>query len=164
MRNLPKTLVVAIALAFNASTEAQDIPGSRTMPGNDAPSGPYILYWGPASQARPEGKPENQWRYQFYHGRWWFWSADEKWSFFNGDLWVPYSPDRDRELNHVWSLGPIAGPFMGQGVAMRGKMAGLTLIPGDHAAAPHLKRGTVLPRYLRQEQLPGRESEMIEPE
>lgn len=165
MRSLSNTLVVAIVLAVSGSAAGQDIPGTRAMPGNDAPAGPYILYWGPASQLRPQGNPANQWRYQFHNGRWWFFTLDEQWSFYNGDIWVPYSPERDRELNHVWSLGPIAGPsFIGQGVAIRGGMAGLTLIPGDHAAAPHLRRGTVLPRYLRQEQLPGEESHMSEPE
>lgn len=148
-------LVVAVVLVSSPAVWGQDIPGSRVMPGNDAPAGPYILYWGPASQAMPVGRPDNQWRYQFHNGRWWFWTLDDQWSYFNGDIWVPYSPERDRELRQAWSLGPIAGPFISQGVSIRGRMAGLTFIPGDHAAAPHLKRGTVLPRYLRQEPLPG---------
>jgi hypothetical protein len=35
-----------------------------------------------------------------------------------------------------------------------GASAGLTLIPGDHPNAPHHKRGTVLPKYLKQLPLP----------
>ncbi|MGH7140249.1 MAG: hypothetical protein ACREHD_31305, partial [Pirellulales bacterium] len=102
----------------------------------------------------PHGKPQNQWRYRLHDGRWWFWTVDESWSFFNGDIWVPYSSHSDRELSRASSLGPIAGSLAGQGVSIRGKMAGLTLIPGDHPGAPHLKRGTVLPRYLQQQPLP----------
>jgi hypothetical protein len=154
MRTLTKALIVSIVLASGTAAWSQDIPGSRAAPGNDAPAGPYMLYWGPASQVIPKGKPENEWRYRFHNGRWWFWTLDDHWSYYNGDIWVPYSPQRERELGHTWLLGPIDGPLLGQGVAIRGRMAGLTLIPGDHPAAPHLERGTVLPRYLRQEQLP----------
>lgn len=36
------------------------------------------------------GRPENRWRYRFYRGRWWYWTPDRRWSYFNGRLWVPY--------------------------------------------------------------------------
>ncbi|HVX14207.1 MAG TPA: hypothetical protein VHC22_23675 [Pirellulales bacterium] len=124
------------------------------MPGNEAPVGPYMLYWGPPSTETPHGRPANQWRYRLHDGRWWYWGTDERWSYFNGDIWVPYTPRSDRELARASLLGPISGSFVNQGVYTRGKMAGLTMIPGDHPAAPHLKRGTVLPRYLNQEPLP----------
>lgn len=153
MRILTTSLVVAVSLAASSAV-SQDIPGSRLMPGNDAPAGPYLFYWGPVSQTAPHGKPANQWRYRLHDGRWWYWTVDENWSFFNGDIWVPYSAHSDRELSRAWSLGPIAGSLAGQGVSIRGKTAGLTLIPGDHPGAPHLKRGTVLPKYLQQQPLP----------
>jgi hypothetical protein len=150
--------VVTAAVTFSArSAVSQDIPNTRVMPGSEAPAGPYILYWGPISQAAPQGKPENEWRYRQHDGRWWYWTADENWSYFNGDIWVPYSSERDRELSRAPVLGPIAGPSAGHGVWVRGPMAGLTLVPGDHPGAPHLKRGTVLPQYLKQQDLPREE-------
>jgi hypothetical protein len=36
----------------------------------------------------PHGQPRNAWRYMFYEGRWWYWAADERWSFYNGRRWV----------------------------------------------------------------------------
>jgi hypothetical protein len=152
------TWLVLVGLSFFAAGSAlgQDLPNSRAMPGNDAPAGPYIFYWGSLANITPKGHPENEWRYRLYDGRWWYWTTDETWSYFNGDIWVPYTPQSAHELSRAPLLGPIAGSAMaGQGVSIRGKMAGLTLIPGDHAAAPHLKRGTVLPRYLEQQPLPG---------
>ncbi|HET6880623.1 MAG TPA: hypothetical protein VFI31_10735 [Pirellulales bacterium] len=151
------TLLVFGVIAYLAARSAprQDLPGSRAMPGNEAPAGPYIFYWGPYVNVPPEGRPENQWRYRLYDDRWWYWTTDNTWSFYNGDIWVPYSADRDRELSRAPLLGPISGNFAGHGVWTRGNKAGLTMIPGDHAAAPHLKRGTVLPRYLEQQPLPG---------
>lgn len=154
MRSLTMFVVTAAVALGVRPAVSQDIPNTRVVPGNDAPPGPYILYWGPVSTTAPRGKPENEWRYRLHDGRWWYWTVDESWSYFNGDIWVPYSPERDRELSRAPRLGPIAGPLPGQGVYFRGKMAGLTMIPGDHAAAPSLKRGTVLPKYLKQQELP----------
>jgi hypothetical protein len=164
MRTLTTSLaLLAVAIgAFLLETDravGQDIPGSRAMPGNDAPSGPYRFYWGLPSSEAPHGRPGNQWRYRRHDGRWWYWATDERWWYYNGDIWVPYTSQNDRELSRASVLGPISGPFAGHGVYISGKPAGLTMIPGDHPAAPHLKRGTVLPRYLKQEPLPKGEEE-----
>jgi hypothetical protein len=41
------------------------------------------------------GRPENRWRYRFFRGRWWYWTPDNRWSYFNGSRWTPYrSSDR----------------------------------------------------------------------
>lgn len=29
------------------------------------------------------------WRYLTYQGRWWYWSASERWSYFDGTRWIP---------------------------------------------------------------------------
>ncbi|HEV3025704.1 MAG TPA: hypothetical protein VGX76_24695 [Pirellulales bacterium] len=32
--------------------------------------------------------PGNAWRYVFHQGRWWYWSASECWSYFDGKRWI----------------------------------------------------------------------------
>lgn len=145
---------VAVLMTFAATAAAQDVANSRAMPGNVAPAGPYIFYWGPLSDAHPKGRPENDWRYRLRNGRWWFWTVDDNWSYFNGDTWVPYSAAAEEMLQRGPLLGPISGDLGVQGVIVQGPRSGLTLIAGDHAAAPHLRRGTVLPRYLEQAPMP----------
>lgn len=44
--------------------------------------------------ARPQGAPANQWRYQFYSGRWWYWLPDSRWSYYDGSRWRTYSAPR----------------------------------------------------------------------
>lgn len=153
--------VLGVVLLAPACAESQDIPNSRSMPANEAPAGPYIFYWGGISQTAPQGRPENSWRYRLWDGRWWYWTAENSWSYFTGDTWVPYTPEADRFLSHRSTIGPPAGPHSGPGVIVRGTSAGLTLIPGDRPSTPHLKRGTVLPKYLKQEPLP--EGNAVEP-
>ncbi|HQU45208.1 MAG TPA: hypothetical protein PK867_20505 [Pirellulales bacterium] len=34
------------------------------------------------------GRPENRWRYRYFQGRWWYWTDDHRWSYFNGRRWV----------------------------------------------------------------------------
>jgi hypothetical protein len=151
---LTRILTVLALVLVPAAASGQDLANSRAMPGNEAPAGPHIFYWGPLSQTAPHGRPENQWRYRLWNERWWYWSTNEDWWLFNGDTWVPYTADSKFNLSRGPFLGPISGPFGVQGVITRGKRAGLTLLAGDHAAAPHLKRGTVLPKYLRPEPTP----------
>lgn len=43
------------------------------------------------TRSGPEGgRPENQWRYRFYDGRWWYWTANNQWSYYNGRRWTPW--------------------------------------------------------------------------
>lgn len=151
---VPGTIVGVVLAAAASVAGAQDVSNSRAMPGNEAPAGPYVYSWGQVSPNAPKGRPENHWRYRSHHGHWWYWRDDDSWSFFNGDAWVPYTPQSAVALGGAPVLGPIAGPLGQQGVFVRGKTAGLTAIPGDHPAAPNLKRGTVLPKYLKQQTLP----------
>jgi hypothetical protein len=146
--------VATVLLLAPTRAMSQELPNSRALPGNEAPAGPYVLSWGIVSKTPPAGRPENMWRYRLHDGRWWYWTKDRTWQYYTGDVWVPYTPASDHYLSRRSPLGPIAGPMVGQGVVVRGNSAGLTLIPGDHPGAPHLKRGTVLPRYLNQEALP----------
>ncbi len=164
MRTLTMSLVlfsigIGAPLPYMGLAAGQELPGSRATPGNDAPAGPYMFYWGPPSAQVPHGRPGNQWRYCLHENRWWYWAADERWWYFNGDVWVPYASQSDRELGRASLLVPNSGSFAGHGVHISGKRAGLTMIPGDHPAALHFKRGTVLPRYLNQERLPLGEQE-----
>ena len=154
MRTLSLAIAVGtVLLMAPAKMPAQDVVNSRAVPGNEAPAGPHILYWGPVSQIAPQARSANAWRYRLHNGRWWYRTIDGNWSFFNGDTWVPYTPEADQYLTYRPLLGPISGRLVG-GVVVRGESAGLTLIPGDHPGAPHLERGTVLPKYLKQESLP----------
>ena len=152
------TLAVGLFLTL-ATAGAQDVSNSRLMPGNDAPTGPHVFSWGQVSPTPPAGKSENHWRYRLHDGRWWYWTNDDSWSFFNGDTWVPYTPESAIVLRGAAGLGPISGSLGPQGVFVRGKQAGLTAIAGDHPAVPNLKRGTVLPKYLKQQTLPRGEEE-----
>ena len=156
MKTLMTAMVMAatILLLAPAYAMSQDLPNQRAAPGSEAPAGPYIFYWGNVPPTPPHGRPENAWRYRLYDGRWWYRTPDNSWSYFTGDTWVPYTPNSDRYLSRRSPIGPIAGPPAGPGVIVRGNAAGLTLSPGDHPGAPHLKRGTVLPKYLKQETLP----------
>lgn len=152
-------VIAGLLVALATVAAGQDVSNSRAMPGNDSPAGPHVFSWGQVSPNPPTGRPENRWRYRLYNGRWWYWANDRSWSFFNGDAWVPYTQESAVVLRSTPVLGPIAGSLGQQGIFVRGKTAGLTAIPGDHAAAPNLKRGTVLPKYLKQETLPGGQEE-----
>lgn len=100
---------------------------------------------------RPQGRPENQWRYRFHRGTWWYWAADNSWAYWNGDMWVPFTGQSNMATFAVGSLlGPIAGPLGLQGVVLRGPQAGLIRV-GDRASTKMLPRGTVMPRFLRGE-------------
>jgi hypothetical protein len=152
-------MAAGLVFASAAAAAGQDVSNSRAMPGNETPAGPHVLSWGQVSPIAPAGKPDNHWRYRLYNGRWWYWASDDSWSFFNGDTWVPYTPESAVVLRGAPTLGPIAGSLGQQGVFVHGKHAGLTAIAGDHPAAPSLKRGTVLPKYLKQQTLPKGEKE-----
>ncbi|HVA47994.1 MAG TPA: hypothetical protein VNH11_16615 [Pirellulales bacterium] len=154
----PAAVAAGVMLVAATTASAQDVTNSRAMPGNEAPAGPHVFYWGPPSAATPPGRPENQWRYRLHNGRWWYWTKDDAWSYYTGDTWVPYMPNSKFAPRGGPVLGPIAGLLGRQGVVVRGETAGLTAIPGDHAAAPNLRRGTVLPKYLKQQTLPGGEN------
>jgi hypothetical protein len=58
-----------------------------------------------ASQAdegtRPRGLPANQWRYQFHAGRWWYRTANDGWSYFDGTRWQSYAARRGYEHRPV---------------------------------------------------------------
>jgi hypothetical protein len=41
---------------------------------------------------RRVGQPENRWRCRFYRGRWWYWTPERRWSYFDGRHWMPYTP------------------------------------------------------------------------
>lgn len=99
----------------------------------------------------PRGRAENRWRYRFHRGTWWYWTAGDSWARFNGDMWVPYTGQPDAaDLAPGSLLGPIAGPVGLQGVFLRGPQAGLIRV-GDRASTKMLRRGTVMPRFLRGE-------------
>jgi len=99
----------------------------------------------------PRGRPENRWRYRFHRGTWWYWTAGNSWAHWNGDMWVPYTAQRDAaDLAPGSLLGPIAGPLGLQGVFLRGPQSGLIRV-GDRASTKMLPRGTVMPRFLRGE-------------
>lgn len=51
------------------------------------------------------GRPENRWRYQYYNGYWWYWTANNRWAFFSGRRWIDY----DSELANQWARGGTAG-------------------------------------------------------
>jgi hypothetical protein len=113
------------------------------------PSGPAVRVRGLAELPRPRGLPENSWRYRQSQGRWWYWSDKNSWSFFNGDIWVPFTGQADLGRSEAGSLlGPISGEIGFQGVIVRGPRAGLAGM-GDRATTQMLRRGTVLPKYLR---------------
>lgn len=115
--------------------------------------GPAVRVRGLPDLPHPRGLPENRWRYQRSQGRWWYWSADNSWSFFNGDIWVPFTGQADLGRSEAGSLlGPISGNLEFQGVIVRGPRAGLAGIH-DRATTQMLRRGTVLPKYLRGEEL-----------
>jgi hypothetical protein len=48
-----------------------------------------------ASSIAPEGRQENRWRYRYFQGRWWYWTAANQWSYFNGSRWTTYRTSGD---------------------------------------------------------------------
>jgi hypothetical protein len=34
------------------------------------------------------GQPENRWRYRYTNGRWWYWTRENRWSYFDGRQWI----------------------------------------------------------------------------
>lgn len=52
--------------------------------------------------ARPiinPGGSEDAWRYVFHRGRWWYWSASERWSYFQDGHWVELD-SLDQPIHH----------------------------------------------------------------
>lgn len=45
-----------------------------------------------AQSATQNRRAENRWRYVWHNDRWWHWTADERWLYFNGRRWVKYDP------------------------------------------------------------------------
>lgn len=63
-----------------AETLLRDIEGTN-----------YGHHTGRALFAAPVGgRPENIWRYHYYRGRWWYWTPQRRWAFFDGRRWMPY--------------------------------------------------------------------------
>lgn len=117
------------------------------------PVGPAFRVRGLPDLPHPRGLAENHWRYRRSQGRWWYWSAGNSWSFFNGDVWVPFTGQADLGRSEAGSLlGPISGNLEFEGVIVRGPRAGLAGIH-DRATTKMLRRGTVLPKYLRGEEM-----------
>ncbi|HVA47230.1 MAG TPA: hypothetical protein VNH11_12755 [Pirellulales bacterium] len=65
---------------------------------------------------RPKGTPQNAWRYEFYNGRWWYWTPDDRWAFYNGREWVtsPAQPTAGSKTAAAGAarhgeLGPMRG-------------------------------------------------------
>src|SRR5690348_10364561 len=63
------------------------------------------------ADATPRGRPENAWRYELFNGRWWYWTPDDHWAFYNGRRWVTL-PDQP------------ARPFVSRGGKAAGGAAG----------------------------------------
>jgi hypothetical protein len=59
MRSLmtPMATVATILLLAPAHVLSQDLPNQRAVPGNEAPAGPYIFYWGPVRARRLRADP-----------------------------------------------------------------------------------------------------------
>ncbi|HVA47021.1 MAG TPA: hypothetical protein VNH11_11700 [Pirellulales bacterium] len=69
---------------FPQGVEGRKQPAAR----REAPAGGVSR----AAAAPSGGRPENRWRYRFFQGRWWYWTSDHQWSYFNGVRWTPYRP------------------------------------------------------------------------
>lgn len=67
-------------------------------------------YAGAAETERPHGAAENAWRYQFYNGRWWYWTPHDQWSFYDGRRWVARS-SAPRETAAEQHPNPTAAPL-----------------------------------------------------
>lgn len=52
-------------------------PGGANVPGNVAASGPV---------------QDNQWRYRWHNGRWWYWTPANNWVVYLNNAWRPYTP------------------------------------------------------------------------
>jgi hypothetical protein len=44
------------------------------------------------TEARPGANPASRWRYQYYHGQWWYYRPSRQWSYWNGNAWTDYKP------------------------------------------------------------------------
>jgi hypothetical protein len=42
-------------------------------------------------------RADNRWRYKFHQGTWWYWLPSNRWTFWTGDEWRPYSAGAFRD-------------------------------------------------------------------
>lgn len=77
---------VLLFALFAASVRFVEAP----EPGETRPVEIRVATWKAALRPRNQtaGRTENAWRYVLYQGRWWYWSASERWSYFDGARWV----------------------------------------------------------------------------
>ena len=80
---VPQFLILLGALARFAESSVAKPDETRRVEVRLAP-------WDVASRpiSQTAGRSENTWRYVFHQDRWWYWSASERWSYFDGARWV----------------------------------------------------------------------------
>ena len=94
----------------------------------------------------PRGEPQNAWRYQFYNGRWWFWTPDDRWAYYNGRKWLTLAlrPAEGPATVGQSSAAKIRGPRGGgtystySGTQFYGPAGSRLPSPGGDAASPPL--------------------------
>lgn len=70
----PNALATLSVLFLTSSLAAQPSPGADTQRLS-------------ATSERPRGAPQNRWRYRHSGDRWWYWTPDNRWSYFDGSRW-----------------------------------------------------------------------------
>jgi hypothetical protein len=53
----------------------------------------------------PAGYPTEDWRLVQHDGRWWFWTPEQTWMYFNGGRWNDYSVDTNADGGSRYSVG-----------------------------------------------------------
>jgi|GEM_PF-6907883 len=86
------SFVLAVTLAWCASAHAIDTP-PKPFP-VPAPLGPAAAVNAPelAPHLAPATQSDNQWRFKYYNGRWWYWMPDETWVYWQDGRWLHYDP------------------------------------------------------------------------
>jgi len=93
-----------------------NVPGAPNTPGNvgiqggvaapaPAPQPNVNVQGGAQVNAQATGQGDNQWRFRWHAGRWWYWTPSNTWVVWIDNQWQPYA------------AGMFAGPTYGGGYA-----------------------------------------------
>jgi hypothetical protein len=94
MRKFTSFATLAMLLAFSAGADAQESnPAADSSPNLEAG----------AAAATTTKAEDNQWRYKWHNGQWWYWMPGKYWVYRENDRWVVYDARSYRSPRQIAS-------------------------------------------------------------